>query len=329
MEKIIINNNIIKQLITGYKSVVIDKTKYDFIGKGGDGVIYESNGKIIKIYTKNDIDSVMKEFYVVGMLQELSPVNNNVISVDKYYLSLSYPVMVMELMDGDLNNLGNELIKNPNNLDNQTYDMTWASMIFQVCYGIYYLNSLGILHNDAKPKNILYKKPSINHIKYSINHKIYNVPIYYLFKIADFGAIQIMGSSLNKMSDDEIKDKINNKYDYYELSKLINRILVNYAIKVYNIASLDKLFHDDKDYNKYKKEEISKVEENTYLRNIPNKQQFILRGLLYYLIETKKLDLTNTIEKNNIKLPSKKIMDLFDNINNPKIDFFELFDKIF
>jgi serine/threonine protein kinase len=236
----------------------------------------------------------------------------------------------MELMDGDLNKLGNELIKNPDNLDDYTYDMVWASMIFQICYGIYYLNSLGILHNDAKPKNVLYEKKSGNdYLKYSINGKKYNVPTYYLFKIADFGAIQIIGSSLNKMNDDEIKDKINNKYDYYELSKLINRILVNYAIKVYSIASLDKLFHNDNDYIKYKKEEISKVEENTYLRNIPNKQQFILRGLLYYLIETKKLDLTETISKNNIKLPSKKIMTIFDNITNLKIDFFDLFNDIF
>src|SRR5271155_4398247 len=89
-------------LLSDTKDHTVNDKHYKFLGKGGDGIIYLCDNKVIKIYKRFNMNLILKEFYVVGLLQELKNINRNVISIDRYYLALSHPVMVMEAMDGNL-----------------------------------------------------------------------------------------------------------------------------------------------------------------------------------------------------------------------------------
>lgn len=328
-EIIEINDYIVSKLMDGLKDHIINDKKYIYLGKGGNGVIYQYEDKAIKIYTKYHKDSVFKEFYLVGLLQELNNINRNVIHIYGYYLTLEKPVMVMEIMDGDLSKWCHIMVHE--NLSKERYDAEWTSMIFQVVYGFTYLNKMNILHNDPKPKNILYKKrENIKFIEYQINNKKYRVPVSCTFKIADFGEVQIIGSTLNKMSDTKIIDNIRNRTDLYELSRLIYRLLIDYAKNYYTIGDLDRIASDNNDFNKYKNEQIEYINSNEQLNNLPRriKDSFLLRSLLYYCIENGIIDRNNIISKASLHLPSKNIDHILDNLTNLKYEnVFDLFDK--
>ena len=236
-KSIIINNSIINKLLSNYKNHNIDGKTYYYLGKGIEGIVYKVDDEVIKIYTKVDMNMIVKEFYVFGLLQELNSINKNVVHIDKYYLSLSNPVLIMELMDGELTNWCTMMVENITEevrmMSDIDFDKQWLGMIFQVTYGLMFLNRLGILHADAKAKNILFKKiyPTNQYDQYIISDTTYEIPIDYRFKIADFGTVQILGSSSNIISDDKIREKIKNRDDLYELSRIFYRMIVNLCIK--------------------------------------------------------------------------------------------------
>lgn len=317
-----ITNNTIKKLIDNHQNQTIDNIKYVFIGKGGDGVIYliEKTNEIIKIYTKKQLDLVIRELYVLNLTKDLSnesKFNNNIIKIDKYNLLLDYPIIYLPVMNG---NLVEWCMKVNHEYDNQkNYDKLWYSMIFQVAYGLCYLNGLNILHNDAKPKNILYQKqkPIIN--TYIINDKTYDVDMTYVFYVADFGAVQILGSKQNILSDNEIRKSLLNKQDLYELSKLIVRILVDFALKTYDIESLLKI--DKTNYYTIIQKDF---DNDKSLKSLPEKikKNMMKRALLYYFIENNIIDKYELAKKNKFMLPSNKIMTILDNL----IDSNNVFD---
>lgn len=326
---VIIDNNIINILTRNNADKTIDNKYYKFIGKGGDGVIYEHNGKIIKIYKKINIDAIIKEFYIVGLLQEINQINKNIISVNKYYLSLDNPVMIMERMDGDLSEWSDMMVKNKHGLTMNEIDINWLSMIFQTAYGLTYLNNLGILHSDAKSKNILYKKnDDKTNEKYIINNKTYVVPTNYIFKIADFGAIQMANSLLHTDKDHEIiKKKIVARADLMELSKIIFRILVNYAKNDYDINGLVSLTKNNHKYNRYYID--NKNEINAKMKHFPQKikDNMLLRSLIYYAIENDIIDKQKIINKYSLTLPSEYVIDVLDKLTDLNYDVFELFHQ--
>ena len=326
--KIVIDNKLIDQLLNQPKDKTINNNKYEYVGKGGDGIIYKFNDRVLKIYTKINQDSIMKEFYIVGLLQELDKINKNIVHIDDYYLSLNNPVMVMELLDGNLGDWCDKIIKNPDQLSDEAYDTMWLSMIFQVAYGFMYLNKLKILHNDPKPKNVLYKKQQIDsNNEYTLN-KVYKVPTTYVFKIADFGAVQIVGSSHNKMSDQEIYEAIKNRSDLNELSKIILRTLVNYAKKYYTLKDMNKYVNSNEEFKNYAKTLLNAIESDDYMKQLPKnvKNNYILRGLLYYGYENGILDMSEISNKESLKMPSDKVMQILKSLTNPDINIFDMFN---
>ena len=335
-DNIIITNLIITKLIEKLDDKIIDNIEYKYIGKGGEGVIFLCKGKIIKIYTQYDINSVLKEFYVVGLLQELEFINKNIIKIDRYYLATSHPVLIMEYMDGNLAEWCDEIVHNPNNLSKSDLDITWLSMIFQVTYGLMFLNKLNILHADSKSKNILYSKTNISKsYNYQINIHFdeskevisYNVPLCgYIFKIADFGSIQIYGSTLNRISNDDIKKRINNRIDLHELSRIWHRILVNYARNDYSWGQINPILESNKEYKTYYEEQ--KINHNKTLGHLPVKvrESLILRSLIYYGIENGFISEQEIINKHKLVKPSEIVTNVLDGLINMDIqNVFDLF----
>ncbi len=316
----IITNDLINDLIKNPKS----HKSINYIGKGGEGYIFEINNEVIKIYIKYDINLVLKEFFVTGLLQEINHINSNVIHIKNYYLSYSHPIMVMEKMDGNLGDFVTDLVTNkiPHECDEM-----WLSFIFQSIYGFNFLNNrLHILHNDSKIKNILYRK-NINEKEYiyKINHIKYRIPADYVFKIADFGFVQILGLTLNKISDEEILKKIADRDDFREISKIIERIIVNYMIKEFTYEQALKFAMEHPEFKKMYDEQVRKVDID--LASYPGhiRKNFIFRYICYYLAEVDE-KYTNIIkEKYKLKLPSKKVRDILNNIMTAD-DPFKLFD---
>lgn len=320
-----ITNNIIETLLSKYTNHTINNNVFIFIGKGGDGIIYKYDNKILKIYTRNQIDLVIRELYVLNLIKDLSKTslfNNNIIEICKYNLTLNNPIVFIPVMDGNLI----DWCKNINNLvlNQDDIDKYWRSMIFQVTYGLCYVNGLNILHNDAKPKNILYKKNASqnNNMIYEINDKQYSIDNNYIFYVADFGAVQILGSKQNKLSDNDIKHKLLHKSDLYELSKLIDRILVDYALNDYHFDALLKL-----DKSNQINHIRNQFKQDKGLMNLPNKikDNMMKRSLIYYLIENNIIDKKILASKHNFKLPSNKIMNILNKLIEDNENIFELF----
>lgn len=315
-----INNDVIDILLDKYKDHQIADKLYKYINKGGNGIVYKVDDMAIKIYVEYDMDTVLKEFYVMGILQELSGINRNIINIYNYYLSLSKPVLTMEYLDGDLQKWTNKMIHNKFNLDNDDIDKEWISMIFQVTYGMLFLNKLGILHNDAKPKNIMYNNNN-RHIssEYKINGKTYTITSNFTFKIADFGGIMIVGSTLNDMTNDEIKRKIKNRSDLWELSRIFYRVLTDYAKIQYKMNTIMEYVNNDGDYYKYYSNEKNKIWSKMKKYPIHIKESYLLRSLIYYGLENNIIDIDSIINTYQLKFPSKKVLDLLSRLIDTSI----------
>lgn len=346
MEKYDIDENLIKRLTSSYKTMTINDKIYKYLGKGGDGIIYTFNfdnpnktdNLVMKIYIRK-VDNtyittpIVKEFYLLGLLRELDVVNRNIIHIYDYSLSMSRPIVLMELMDGDLGTWAQMMLSNNDpdikSLTQDKYDSLWMSMIFQVVYGFTFLNNIGVLHNDSKPKNILYKKTDTEYETYAINNKTYNVPFTYNFKISDFGAIQILNSTTNQMSDDEIKSKINSRQDLYELSRIIYRFIVNYALTDYSWDNINKLMILNNKLKIYHDEQKKLLYQN--LKKYPEyvKKNMLLRSIIYYSVENNLIKFDDIVSKHNLRLPSKYISDILNKLTDSSINnmskLFELF----
>lgn len=330
----IINDKIIKILLSEYVNHNIDGSSYKYLGKGVEGVAYELNGKVVKIYKNYDTDAIVKEFYIFGLLNELMDVN--VIRMYNYYLAYSNPVIIMELMDGDLTKWCTQMIKTKNtDISDDRYDELWLGMIFQVTYGILFLNRLKILHTDTKSRNILFKSLSNNvndklYNKYVINGQTYSVPTNYEFQIADFGAAQIFGLSSNKLSNEQITEDIQNRTDLYPLSRTLYRIIILYGAKDYGWGEINSILKTNKEFREYqskKKNEIN-IELKDMPQNTREKMSSVLlrRSLIYYAIENNMIDSNEIIKKHDLRMPSKKVSDILDKLLDLTIqNVFELF----
>jgi len=343
MTDVVINNSIIKTLLSDYKDHNINGKTYSYVGKGGEGVIYKLENKIIKIYTKVEMNMIVKEFYVFGLLRELNSINKNVVHMDKYYLSLSNPVIIMELMDGDLTKWCTIMVKNEEDtikaMTDDEFDEQWLAMIFQVTYGLMFLNKLKILHTDTKSKNILYKKndstlennSNNEYNEYVINNDSYEVPTDYLFKVSDFGAIQIIGSSSNRISDEEIIYRIKKREDLYELSRILFRMVVNYGINDYNWSHINEIIKKDPKYKLYRDEQKEHLDKE--LGHMPQKvrDKMLLRSMIYYAIENDLIDKNEIIKKYSLRMPSSIVSDVLDKLIDPNVtnvfDLFPMFKK--
>jgi hypothetical protein len=324
-----INDAIIEKMLK-YNDFDYNNKKYKYLGKGGDGIVYECNNKVVKLFTKDDIDSIIKEMYVTHMLKSIPNVSVNIILVDDYSFAFKYPLAIMEKLDNDLTYWINMMIKMPHGeMNDDDIDLNWTSMIFQLSHGLLFMNKYKILHNDAKPKNILYKEnnaPS-NIIEYAMNNKKYIIPCRYIFKISDFGAIQIKKSKLNTMSNKEIENKIKTRDDLRELSRVFFRIYVDYGMKLYNYEYMKTLAKNDKLFGAHFYNESKKIDKQLGNYNRHVKDKFIHRNLLYYAIENNYIDKNDIVKHFNLRIPSDDVMFILDNITNIDVDVYSLFDQ--
>jgi serine/threonine protein kinase len=192
-----------------------------------------------------------------------------------------------------------------------------------------FLNKLKILHSDTKSKNILYKKSNtLNGIEhYDVGNLSFNIPMnHYIFKIADFGAVQILGSTINTMTDAEIQQRINDKADLHELSRIWYRILVNYGRNDYGWNQIRPIVDSNAEYKQYSKNKKIKI--NNDLGHMPQKirDSMLLRSLIYYGIENAFINADNIIAKYSLVKPSELVMKTLDGLMDPKINnVFKLF----
>lgn len=322
-----INNTIISELLSSLSDHKIEQYNFKYIGKGSEGIVYSCNNRIVKIYTRFTLDSIVKEFYVVGMLQELDGINNNVVHVDNYYLSLSNPVIIMEPMKGDLLEWCQGIVNNKK-MDQKHLDDAWISMIFQVTYGFMFLNSLGIVHFDTKPRNIMYIDSDNIDREYCVKNTIsYRVPQQTIFKIIDFGSVQILGSTLNRMNDDEIRKRINTRSDLYDLSRITYTILLGYVKDDYGWKEVEELMKNNENYRQYRQDHELKLKKE--IGHIPQKvrDNMLLKALIYYGIENDIIDKKEVIQKHGLIWPSIKVTTILDQLMDPSVkNVFDLFD---
>jgi serine/threonine protein kinase len=156
------------------------------LGSGAYGDVYKTidrnNGdhvvalKVMK--NDNDTgeirDSTMREFNYAQVLQHPNLVNVDplvyndgtrhavFINIDKPRTELS-----LEMLNGDLSSLRDDVL---------TADVL-RKMVSDITNGLYYIHSMGYIHNDLKPDNILYK----------LTDGVYT------FKIGDLGLAQYLG----------------------------------------------------------------------------------------------------------------------------------------
>ena len=191
------------------------------LGSGAYGDVYKTidrnNGEhvvALKLMKNDDIsneirEATMREFNYIQLLEHPNLVNADplvyndgtkhsvFINRDKARTELS-----LEMLNGDLNSL---------NFDVLTSDVL-RKMVFDITNGLYYMHSMGFIHNDLKPDNILYKLTDGT----------------YTFKIGDLGLAQYFGIPFPKnvtsflctahvKAPNSVKDSIyvkGNKYNY-------------------------------------------------------------------------------------------------------------------
>ena len=77
-----INNDLIKKLINYKNNKTLISAKYEYINRGGEGVIFAFDGCVIKIYFEYILERIVKEFYTIGLLNQLN--FRNVLKVYDY-----------------------------------------------------------------------------------------------------------------------------------------------------------------------------------------------------------------------------------------------------
>ena len=64
-DNLIISESLIIKLINDQSDQNIDNKHYKYLGKGQEGVVFLCDEKVIKIYTRINMDAIIKEFYVL------------------------------------------------------------------------------------------------------------------------------------------------------------------------------------------------------------------------------------------------------------------------
>lgn len=206
-----------------------------------------------------------------------------------YYYSYKKKYIIVEYCDGNLESLFIKNILNEN---------IFKSILFQLLYGIYAMQTIGIIHNDLKYRNIFYKKTSQEYLYYKIGEDIYKIKTYgYLVLIADFG----LSIHVKKNIKEIIKE-----YYYLPLSNhnsiIIKNILYRNNIKIDNFIITNYL----KEFNNVKKEIYSK------------KKDYKEFSKLYYnLLENKYIDYKKLqVRLDNLLIKEKKYIKWIENYND-------------
>lgn len=317
--KINIDKDLLHKIITKF-SEIINKSgvfqvegkqiKYDFLGRGGQGIVFSleiGNDVIVAIKRckSNENEKALLKLMSGYVDSQIAPhflLIYNIMDVD------DKACIIMEKIDGDMNKW----------LEEKHSDDEWMSFLFQILIGIYVMkNYAKTYHNDLKPKNILYKNISNGEgfLEYRLGNKTYYIPLLgKLFIIGDFGHAQSLLLDKNEMSNEEIKKKLVSNADFYLIHTLIKRIKVGNITKNYNIQQLmDILKQHNVDYLDYYNKEKKKIEKDLKMYNKKIKDEMLFKSLAYYSIEKGVYDKLVFKYPSRFVLPSQIIQDFIEN----------------
>lgn len=279
-----------------YRSVQNSSSKHDMkiLGKGGQGVVYlydsDRCGKSAIKISKNIAESQNELFFLKNTKQLV----DKKISPHFVYNYCSFAqekeiYILNEYADGTLEDW----------LSLHHTEQEWFSMLFQIIHSLYiFQKKIYAVHNDLKPKNILFRKIAEGKFKYLIEDNIYIVPTYgNLFMMADYGKSESLLQKKNNVKKIESMIKINTDYDY--IKSLPRRILVSAAQNKYK--TLENLLDSVRDsvdnhFKTYMEHEKNKI--NRDLEKYPQKikDKMLLRSMIYYMVEKNLLGKTDIEE---------------------------------
>ena len=154
---------------------------------------------------------------------------------------------------------------------------------------------------------------------YEIGKQKFKVPINkYIYKIADFGSVQILGSCMNTVTDLKIKRDLDQRVDLYDLSRIWYTILVNYISNDYGLTQIQSIIGNNDDYKQYYKNLEIKFKYNY------NRNRRLLLSSIYYAIENNLINENEMIAKYDITKPSQLVLKTLNNLVN--LDIKNVFD---
>jgi len=276
---------------SGCTDIDVVNTNMKVLGKGGQGIVYlyESNkcGQSAVKVSKNIPESINEIFF----LKETKKLVDRKVCPHFVYNYCSRKegnrmYIYNEYADGTLE----EWFKS-HHTENE-----WKSMLFQLLYAIYvFQKKLGGVHNDLKPKNILFKKIIGGIFEYVISGKKYYVPTHgYLFMMADYGKSESLLQ--DKHNREKVESLIKTDSDYEYIYTLPKRILVSAAQnKFKNMDVFLKTIREkiDDKFTTYMESEKNKI--NNDLSKYPQKirDNMLLRSMIYYAIEREIIKIGN------------------------------------
>ncbi len=301
-------DNLYSTLFNSKKDITINNITYEYVGKGGQGVVFKINEFAIKIIPKEKYQD--KEYkiglYLNGLLNGISI---NFIKVYDKIETDNYVIIKMDYVNG----------KFVNWMYKKHDDKEYINMILQILINLRILQlKINLYHRDMKPKNILYKDLDTNvNFTYELNNKKYTINTNIIFYITDFG------HSISDITDDNIT---NNKYithdsDLYELSMLAQRIKVDKILNIYKLDDLIKIESKNEHFKGYYENEKKKIDEkmNTYPEFI--KQKHLTRNISYFILENNLLNVDIT------DIMSENIQNILNSLLDDDID--KIIDKIY
>jgi serine/threonine protein kinase len=301
-------DNLYSTLFNSKKDITINNITYEYVGKGGQGVVYKTNNFAIKIIPKEKYQD--KEYkiglYLNGLLEEVS------INFVKVYEKIDTDKFIILKMDYVNGKFVDWIYKKHD-------DKEYINMILQILINLRILQlKINLYHRDMKPKNILYKDLDTNiNFTYELNNKKYTINTNIIFYITDFG------HSISDITDDNIS---NNKYvtqdsDLYELSMLAQRIKVDRILNIYKLDNLIKIASKNEHFKGYYDNEKKKIEEkmSTYPEFI--KQKHLTRNIAYFILEN------NIFNVDITDIMSDKIQNILESLLNDDID--KIIDKLY
>ena len=292
--------------------------KLEFLGKGGEGIVYKYDNYAIKFY--KNIIVFNKDLFITRLTNRLAndKITNNFLTLYGYTQVFQKDVMIINLIDGNLENW----------ILSKHTDDEWLNMIFQMLYAVLTMQQcLKMYHADMKPKNLLFKKinPSIFEYNIKTNNKTYayKTKTNYIFMISDFGH----SSSLlfpkqeyneNNISNDEINKLINKNKDLEHLASFHKRLIVTMINNTYSLDELVRIGNNNEDFNKYMANAKKEIEKDMHSYNDKVKSHMLFRSLAYYLLENDYIDIKSLQQKskNKIHLPSKNIINILNSLSN-------------